>query len=78
MHNALVHEPGDQAALESHFRSLARDPALVERLRKGALEGLDEITWSAAAARLAEIYRDVIHQVGHPNADAPSITETTT
>lgn len=59
MENALVHRIGDVAALEAHITSLDEDRELLRRLRAGALASAPEYTWTAAGARLADVYRQV-------------------
>jgi glycosyltransferase involved in cell wall biosynthesis len=56
----LVHSAGDVAALAGHITVLDEDRALLERLRRASLNTAHEITWTAAGARLLQVYRDVI------------------
>jgi glycosyltransferase involved in cell wall biosynthesis len=64
MTNALVHRVGDVEALARHFTLLRENRALLERLRSASLSTVHEITWSAAGARLLDVYRDLI-EAGH-------------
>jgi glycosyltransferase involved in cell wall biosynthesis len=52
----LVHEPGDVATLTDHLRRLDTDPELLQRLRAASIAQSKDLTWSAAATELAEIY----------------------
>jgi glycosyltransferase involved in cell wall biosynthesis len=52
----LLHEPGDLETLTDHLRLLDADPALVARLRRGALDNARSLTWSEAGRELAGIY----------------------
>lgn len=54
--NALIHSPGDVAALSSHIDSAFGDRNELERLRQESLQTLDKLTWEYAAKRLADIY----------------------
>ena len=54
---ALVHEAGDVRTLTQHLHTVDHDRALLARLRAATLARRAELTWSAAAARLDEIYR---------------------
>jgi glycosyltransferase involved in cell wall biosynthesis len=56
LEDALVHPAGNAAILGEHFRTIARDRALLERLRKASIQGVDGLTWQAAARRLADVY----------------------
>lgn len=58
--DAFVHEVGDVEGLAGHIAALDRDQALLERLRRASIDGLDELTWAAAARRLTTIYQEMI------------------
>lgn len=60
MENALVHPVGDVAAIVQHITMLHENPALLERLRAASIATISEITWSAAGARLLDVYRETI------------------
>jgi glycosyltransferase involved in cell wall biosynthesis len=60
MENALMHRPGDVAALTQHIALLYEDRGLLAKLRASSLLTRDEITWNAAGIRLLQVYRDVI------------------
>ena len=53
---ALVHEARDVAALTRHLQTLHDDRTLLARMRSSALSRRSELSWSAAARRLDEIY----------------------
>jgi glycosyltransferase involved in cell wall biosynthesis len=60
MENALVHNIGDVKTLTEHIQMLHKDRALLESLRAGCLRTAPQLTWTAAGARLLEIYREVV------------------
>ena len=62
IHNVtgLIHEAGDTATLTSHISQLLDDPALVNRLRGAVLGHRHELTWAAAAERLAQCYQEAL------------------
>jgi glycosyltransferase involved in cell wall biosynthesis len=60
MDNALVHSPGDAAALARHITMLNQDRTLLDRLRKESLRTIQEVTWTAAGVKLLQVYRDVL------------------
>lgn len=60
MENALVHRVGDVETLSRQISLLHEDRALLDRLRTASLSSVHEITWTAAGARLLQVYRDVI------------------
>ncbi len=60
MENSLVHPIGDVTALTEHITVLDRNRALLARLRAACLEFAPQCTWTAAGARLLEVYREVI------------------
>lgn len=66
--NALVHRVGDVETISEHLSALARDRALLERLRSESLRTVHRITWGAAGVRLLEVYRETISMVGHRSA----------
>jgi glycosyltransferase involved in cell wall biosynthesis len=60
MENALVHPVGDVKMLTEHINLLHDDRALLSRLRVTSLRTVNEITWSAAGRRLADVYQQVL------------------
>lgn len=60
LENALVHHARDVGALASHIDRVNGDRALLNQLRNASLEGLAQLTWSAAGRRLADVYRQAI------------------
>jgi glycosyltransferase involved in cell wall biosynthesis len=62
MVDGLVHPTGDVQAIRSHFDMLVNDRALLKRLRAASLDGVDGLTWQAAAKRLASAYRECLAQ----------------
>jgi glycosyltransferase involved in cell wall biosynthesis len=66
MENALVHHVGDVETLTQHITMLDENRTLLERLRAASLAAAPEITWTAAGAKLLEVYRETIaaHAVG--------------
>jgi D-inositol-3-phosphate glycosyltransferase len=77
LENALVHRVGDVNSLAKHMTMLRTDRALLERLRAASLETAHEITWTAAGAKLLEVYRDTIAAYSRtaPGDDSPLSTE---
>jgi glycosyltransferase involved in cell wall biosynthesis len=65
LENALVHTVGDVQALAQHITMLNEDRALLERLRAASLRTIDEITWTAAGARLLSVYRETIEMYSY-------------
>jgi glycosyltransferase involved in cell wall biosynthesis len=63
--DSLVHQVGDIATLTRHIDMLHQDRQLLKRLRQASLASLDQITWTSAAQRLAEIYRALIVNKGN-------------
>jgi glycosyltransferase involved in cell wall biosynthesis len=59
--NALVHKPGDVAALRGHIDMLASDRALFRTLQANSLAGLGELTWESAGRVLAGIYKRLLN-----------------
>jgi glycosyltransferase involved in cell wall biosynthesis len=60
MDNALVHRVGDVATLAQHITMLHKDRLLLAILRTASLKTTNEITWTAAGARLLNVYREVL------------------
>jgi glycosyltransferase involved in cell wall biosynthesis len=56
----LVHAVGDISALTQHITLLHEDRRLLERLRAACLPTAPEFTWTAAGARLLEVYQETI------------------
>jgi glycosyltransferase involved in cell wall biosynthesis len=71
MENALVHRVGDVPTLAGHITMLHEDRALLERLRSASLASVSEITWTAAGAKLLDVYRDTI--AAHRSSASKSI-----
>ena len=57
--DALLHCAGDVTALSEHITRLYEDHAFLLRLRAASLATAGEITWTAAARRLAQVYADI-------------------
>ncbi len=74
MENALVHQVGDVSALAQHITILHKDRALRERLRAASIASISEITWTAAGARLLDVYRKTIadYETGTSKEAIPS------
>jgi glycosyltransferase involved in cell wall biosynthesis len=70
MENGLVHRVGDVAALTEQITMLHEDRRVLENLRAASLRASQEITWTAAGARLLSVYREICGTHG-----ARSITE---
>ena len=68
MQNALVHSIGDVDTLSQHIQLLQDDRQLLSRLRAKALSTAHEHTWTAAGARLADIYRNFCRGSSHTEA----------
>jgi glycosyltransferase involved in cell wall biosynthesis len=66
MKNALVHRIGDVAALTQHITMLYEDRMLLNRLRTASLETTGGITWSAAGAKLLNVYREILRVSRRP------------
>jgi glycosyltransferase involved in cell wall biosynthesis len=60
MATGLMHKVGDVEALTQHITMMHEDRALLERLRAESLKACSEITWTAAGARLLDVYRETI------------------
>jgi len=60
MVNALVHKAGDVSALTEHITMLHRDRVLLQTLRTESLKSIREISWTAAGARLFNVYQETI------------------
>ncbi len=56
----LVHSVGDVETLTQHITRLHEDRSLLEKLRRASLNTAPEATWTAAGARLLQVYRGVI------------------
>jgi glycosyltransferase involved in cell wall biosynthesis len=64
MENALVHHVGDVDALTQHITMVHEDRTLLNRLRETGLNGLGEITWTAAGRKLLDVYRETVEAMG--------------
>jgi glycosyltransferase involved in cell wall biosynthesis len=71
MENALVHRPGDVAALTEHIRLLDRDRALLARLRAASLATADDLTWRAAGPALRSAYTEALSRSRGEKSPAP-------
>jgi hypothetical protein len=71
MENALVHRPGDVAALTEHIRLLDRDRALLARLRAASLATAGDLTWRAAGPALRSAYTEALSRCGRKESPAP-------
>ena len=60
MQNALVHPIGNVGVLTQHITMLHENRSLLNRLRDESLSTVNLITWTAAGARLLEVYREVV------------------
>jgi glycosyltransferase involved in cell wall biosynthesis len=60
MKTGLMHKVGDVEALTQHITMLHEDRALLERLRAASLKACPNFTWTAAGARLLDVYRETI------------------
>jgi len=60
MKTGLMHRVGDVEALTEHITLLHNDRALLEKLRAESLRTAPEITWTAAGAKLLDVYRETI------------------
>lgn len=60
METGLVHRVGDVAALKEQITMLHADRALLERLRRASLNATAGFTWTAAGARLLEVYNETV------------------
>jgi glycosyltransferase involved in cell wall biosynthesis len=71
MENALVHHVGDVLTLSRQITQLREDRELLARLRAASLSTVREITWTAAGRKLAEVYRDVVNEMGPRQSGTP-------
>jgi hypothetical protein len=60
MQNGMIHHVGDVETLTRQITQLHQDRVLLEKLRDASLQAIPEITWTAAGAKLLNVYRDVI------------------
>jgi len=60
MKTGLMHKVGDVEALTKHITMLHEDRALLGKLRAASLEASPDFTWTAAGARLLDVYRETI------------------
>jgi glycosyltransferase involved in cell wall biosynthesis len=74
MENALVHHVGDVNALTQQITMLHEDRALLNRLRTNGLNGLGELTWTAAGRMLLDVYRETIAAVTPSTRTATDLT----
>jgi glycosyltransferase involved in cell wall biosynthesis len=70
MENALVHEVGDVLTLRKQITELYENPALLARLRAGALASRDQLTWSAAGRVLNVTYQHAASRYIHPTTSS--------
>jgi len=60
MKTGLMHKVGDVETLAQHITMLHEDRMLLEKLRATSLESCSDLTWTAAGARLLDVYRETI------------------
>lgn len=60
MKTGLMHKVADVEGLSQHITMLHEDRVLLERLRAACSKLTPEITWTAAGARLLDVYRQTI------------------
>lgn len=58
--HGLLHTPGDVATLSAQLSDLARDPELLARLRREAINHSPALTWEAARVTVEHAYRGAI------------------
>ncbi len=58
--NVLLVPPGDAHALAQGIRRVMDNPALRERLERGASELAQQFTWDRIAARTADVYKQIV------------------
>ena len=78
METGLVHRVGDVTTLAQQITMLHEDRGLLERLRTGSLNMVPEITWTAAGARLFEVYRETIAMHDRNRGNNAVLTVSTT
>jgi len=61
METGLVHRVGDVATLTQQITTMHEDRALLERLRAACLRTVNQITWTAAGAKLLDVYRETLY-----------------
>jgi glycosyltransferase involved in cell wall biosynthesis len=64
METGLMHRVGDVEALTQHITMLHENRELLDRLRTAGLKIVPDITWTAAGARLLDVYRETIAAYG--------------
>jgi glycosyltransferase involved in cell wall biosynthesis len=74
--NALVHPVGDIDTLAAQIDRLFLDPQLLARMKANAVASGRSVTWTAAGARLAEVYDEILGRdlVSPTPAPAPVAT----
>ena len=60
MKTGLMHMVGDVEALCQHITMLDKDRALLAKLRAASLKRAPDVTWTAAGAKLLEVYQETI------------------
>ena len=58
--SGLLCKPGDAAALAEAFDAMLGDPLLAQRMGEAGAAQARRFTWDASAARLAEVYEQVV------------------
>ncbi|WP_309025191.1 glycosyltransferase family 4 protein [Pelagicoccus sp. SDUM812002] len=58
--NALLHEPRDWQTLAQHLDQVYLDDLRLTNLRESSLKDRDQLSWTFAGSRLANIYREYI------------------
>ena len=72
MQNSLVHRVGDVEALTHHITLLDQDRVLLHKLRSAGLPLRNGLTWTAAGAKLLEVYRETIGMYSKGSEHAPA------
>src|SRR5208283_745926 len=72
MVSGLVHRVGDVQTLAQQITLLHEDRALWATLRANCIATAGQITWTAAGAKLLQVYRDIIggKTAGHDLAES--------
>jgi glycosyltransferase involved in cell wall biosynthesis len=72
LENALVHQVGDVQALTEHISMLDEDRSLLNALRAADLREASDFTWTAAGAKLLDVYRETIAMYSRRTASSPA------
>jgi predicted metal-dependent phosphoesterase TrpH/glycosyltransferase involved in cell wall biosynthesis len=71
----LLFEPGDVDVLAGQLERVAREPELVERLRRRAVDARDELSWSRVADEAEAIYGELAALRRPADGLAPAVRE---